>query len=94
MEQHKEQKNTANDLRKYEKLQQKSLALIEIVAYITDVVYIKGSLSESHIAKFVASSYLETSVSTLDITLSTSLSGRRRSGTSSFMETCVPIIYF
>ena len=37
------------------------------------------SLSESDIAKFVASSYQETSVSTLDITLLTFLSRRRRS---------------
>ena len=47
-------------------------------------------LLESDIAKFVANLYLETSVSTLDITLSTSIP-RRRSGTSSFMETCVYI---
>ena len=33
MEQHKEQKNTANDLRKYEELQQKSLTLLKTIAY-------------------------------------------------------------
>ena len=36
MEQHKEQKNTANDLRKYEELQQKSLPLLKITVYVTN----------------------------------------------------------
>ena len=80
MEWHKEQKNTVNDLLKYEE-QQKSLTLLKIIAYIINRLSISRLLSDSHIAKFVVSSYLETSVSKLDITLPTSLS-RRRSGTS------------
>ena len=42
MERHKAQKSTANDLWKYEELQQKSLKLLKIIAYSTDgVVYVK-----------------------------------------------------
>ena len=47
------------------------------------MLFISRPLSGSSIAKFVTSSYLETSVSGLDITLPTSLSRRRRSGTYS-----------
>ena len=82
MEKDKEQKNIGYDLWKFEELQQKSLALLKISAYFTNIVV--QSLSESNIAKSVASSYLETSLSTLDITLSPSLSRKRRSGTSSY----------
>ena len=82
MEKDKEQKNIGYDLRKFEELQQKSLTLLKISAYFTNIVV--QSLSESNIAKSVASSYLETSLSTLDITLSPSLSRKRRSGTSSY----------
>ena len=46
MERHKEQKNTANDLWKYEELQQKFLTLLKIIAYITNnVVYVKVTIS-------------------------------------------------
>ena len=38
MEQNKEQKSTGNDLWKYEELQQKSLTLLKIIAYFTDIV--------------------------------------------------------
>ena len=53
MEQNKERKDTGNDLWKYEKLQQKSLTLLKIIAYITNIVVQSRSVSESDIAKFV-----------------------------------------
>ena len=45
MERHKEQKNSASDLWKYEELQQKSLKLLKIIAYIkNNVVHIKVTI--------------------------------------------------
>ena len=91
MEQNKEQKNTGNYLWKYEELQQKSLTQLKALTTSQMSSSISNSLSESDMAKFLASSYLETSVLTLDITLSTSLS--RRSGTSSWKLVCLSIYF-
>ena len=47
MEQNKEQKNTGNDLWKYEELQPKSLTLIKTIAFITNnVVHIKDTMTD------------------------------------------------
>ena len=49
MEQNKEQKNTGNDLSKYEELQQTSLALLKINAHITNiVVHIKVTITAEY----------------------------------------------
>ena len=46
MELHKEQKNTANDLWKYEELQQKPLTILKIIVYITNnVVHFKVTIT-------------------------------------------------
>ena len=48
MKRHKEQKNTTNDLWKYEEIQQKSLALLKITAYIKyNIAHIKFTIVES-----------------------------------------------
>ena len=48
MKQHKEQKNTANDLCKYDELHQKSLTLLKIIGYIkNNVAHIKFIIVES-----------------------------------------------
>ena len=48
MKQHKEQKNTANDLWKYDELRQKSLTLLKIIGYIkNNVAHIKFIIAES-----------------------------------------------
>ena len=38
MEQNKEQKNTGNDLWKYEELQHNYLTLLKIIAYFTNII--------------------------------------------------------